>query len=215
MTDLLTIQQERNEWVAHNFPDLPNRRENMTRSLLGCIEELGELAHADLKQKQGIRGTAEEHEANAKDAVGDALVYLLGVCEYAGFTLQAAVNMVGHPHPLESDGSLFWACNRLGKMCNLDWIQWNAVMQRLVGEFYWALHQYAYKRWDMDAYDLLYITWSEVKKRDWQKNRQDGGEEATGAVTIVIPIHPDFPINKKHLEEAAKQAIADLGVPVD
>lgn len=56
--------------------------------LLGIVEEVGELAHAHLKQAQGIRGTAAEHTVKKKDAVGDVLVYLADYCSREGFNMQ-------------------------------------------------------------------------------------------------------------------------------
>ena len=47
--------------------------------VVGCIEELGSCPDSHLKRKQGIRGTPEEHDTAAKDAIGDVIVYLLGV----------------------------------------------------------------------------------------------------------------------------------------
>lgn len=46
------------------------------------------LSHALLKQKQNIRGTAEEHEAAAKDAVGDIVVFLAELCNARGWDLE-------------------------------------------------------------------------------------------------------------------------------
>ena len=36
--------------------------------------------HAELKARQGIRGTRDEHEAASKDALADIMIYL---CDYA------------------------------------------------------------------------------------------------------------------------------------
>lgn len=55
------------------------------------MEELGELCHAHLKQEQGIRGTAAQHEAKAKDAIGDILIYLADYTAGRGWDLQAIV----------------------------------------------------------------------------------------------------------------------------
>jgi len=60
-------------------------------SLLGAVEELGELAHAHLKQEQGIRGTAAEHEEKAKDAVADVVIFLSDYCSKRGFEFQAII----------------------------------------------------------------------------------------------------------------------------
>ena len=78
-----TFQREVLEWVLKNF-----NVDDPTDPLLGVVEEVGELAHAILKQKQGIRGTFEEHEAAAKDAVGDICVYLADLCGRRGWDLE-------------------------------------------------------------------------------------------------------------------------------
>jgi len=39
---------------------------------MGLVEEVGELAHAHLKNEQGIRGTPEEHVQAKVDAIGEA-----------------------------------------------------------------------------------------------------------------------------------------------
>ena len=51
---------------------------------------LGELAHAHLKQEQGIR-SHEDHDTNAKDAVGDVIIYLADYCTLRGWSLQRIV----------------------------------------------------------------------------------------------------------------------------
>lgn len=69
------LQVRLHEWRQRNFPGATAEDQ-----LLGVVEEVGELAHAMLKRKQGIRGTDEEHEDAEKDAIGDILVYLAGLC---------------------------------------------------------------------------------------------------------------------------------------
>jgi NTP pyrophosphatase (non-canonical NTP hydrolase) len=76
---LRTVQDEHRAWQAHNF-SAEVSEDRARDALLGVTEEVGELAHAMLKLKQGIRGTPEEHRAAAKDAVGDTLIYLLDFC---------------------------------------------------------------------------------------------------------------------------------------
>lgn len=80
------IQQEHSEWVAKNFPDT---REH--HPLLGMVEEIGELSHAHLKAEQGIRGSAEKHIFDKKDALGDIVIYMLHYCEFQGFDLQSII----------------------------------------------------------------------------------------------------------------------------
>lgn len=89
------------QWAIANFgqsfqpvPGMPYR------PLIGMMEELGELAHAHLKQEQKIRGTAAEHEAAAKDAIGDLILYLLDYCNGRGWDadtiIQDTVDTVLH-----------------------------------------------------------------------------------------------------------------------
>jgi NTP pyrophosphatase (non-canonical NTP hydrolase) len=73
---LRAMQAEHREWATRNF----GTNRIWQDPFLGMVEELGELAHAKLKQKQGIRGTYEEHEEAAKDSVGDFMVYLSDFC---------------------------------------------------------------------------------------------------------------------------------------
>lgn len=75
------IQADHKAWADRNFPNA-----DPIDPVLGVAEEVGELCHAILKQKQGIRGTHEQHEAKAKDAVGDIVIYLLDVCSKRGWS---------------------------------------------------------------------------------------------------------------------------------
>lgn len=82
---LKRIQTEHKRWADINFGNIPT-----WQPLLGAVEELGELAHAHLKQVQGIR-TNEDHEAKAKDAVGDVVIYLIDYCNRRGFDFETIV----------------------------------------------------------------------------------------------------------------------------
>lgn len=102
----LTIRELQKQYVAWSQYNFPNKKPH--EPLLGIFEELGELAeqapmnlhliqaliyighlaHAHLKREQGIRGTADEHHAKAKDAVGDILIFLIDYCDKQGYDLQ-------------------------------------------------------------------------------------------------------------------------------
>ncbi len=51
----------------------------MFMPFVGMVEEIGELAHALLKKRQGIR-TNQDHDANARDAYGDLRIYGYDLC---------------------------------------------------------------------------------------------------------------------------------------
>jgi NTP pyrophosphatase (non-canonical NTP hydrolase) len=55
------------------------------------MEELGELAHAHLKQEQGIRSN-EDHDAAARDAIGDVVIYLMDYCSVRGWDFSDCVS---------------------------------------------------------------------------------------------------------------------------
>lgn len=85
MIDLQSIQKEQAEWSKKNFGE-----QYTWEPLLGVVEEVGELAHAHLKEHQNIR-LNEQHEENAKDAIGDVVIYMLNYCNLRGFDLEEII----------------------------------------------------------------------------------------------------------------------------
>ncbi len=81
--NLKQLQHEVHAWTLENFEPLDS-----VYSLLGVVEEVGELAHSVLKSKQGIRGTLIEHRFKQKDAIGDIVIFLLDYCNKRGFDLE-------------------------------------------------------------------------------------------------------------------------------
>lgn len=86
LSALTELQLQHREWLAHNFPDAKPHE-----PLLGLVEEVGELAHAHLKMEQGIRGSDDEHRAEAKDSIGDILVFLSSYCNLNGYSLEECI----------------------------------------------------------------------------------------------------------------------------
>lgn len=85
--DLDKIQDEIGAWNDKNFPDgTPDD------VLIGATEELGELAHAHLKGKQGIRGTTQQHYDAACDALGDIAIYLMAYCHKRGISFEGCID---------------------------------------------------------------------------------------------------------------------------
>lgn len=84
---LSSLQKEQKEWSDKNF----TKNIGSYRCLLGIIEEVGELAHAHLKNEQGIR-VNEDHKAKKIDAIGDIVTYLAGYCNDNGIDLEKAVS---------------------------------------------------------------------------------------------------------------------------
>jgi NTP pyrophosphatase (non-canonical NTP hydrolase) len=86
--NLTALRDQVGEWSRHNFGPAS---EMGYVALLGAFEELGELAHAHIKQLQGIRGAAAQHEEDARDAIADAIIYLADYCSTRDFDFQEIV----------------------------------------------------------------------------------------------------------------------------
>jgi NTP pyrophosphatase (non-canonical NTP hydrolase) len=82
---LKKLQCEHFEWAKHNFGE-----QRPWQPLLGIMEELGELAHAHLKQSQDIRNN-EDHQRAAKDAIGDIIIFLANYCNIMKYDLDSIV----------------------------------------------------------------------------------------------------------------------------
>lgn len=80
--NLKTLQSELAAWTKHNFGEPP-----AINAFLGIVEEAGELAHATLKKRQGIR-TNEDHDENARDAVADIAIFLVNFCILQGWDFE-------------------------------------------------------------------------------------------------------------------------------
>lgn len=89
---LREIQNDQSYWLAKNFPEFGSQK--AYQALLGVMEEVGELSHAHLKGEQGIRGTSEELDEQAKDAVGDITLFLSAYCIARGWDYQQIIEEV-------------------------------------------------------------------------------------------------------------------------
>lgn len=154
---------DRRRWMDHNFPG----DTNPLNSVLGMIEEAGELAHAHLKEKQNIRGTPEEHQKAAKDAVADFTIYSLGVmhhwrCRPANFTYAKFKDM---------DKALLGMASSAGQIAQalLD----HEVRPVFLSSAIMCANAYATLRgWDYEG--LVLETWNDVSQRDWIKYPYNG-----------------------------------------
>lgn len=100
------LQAEVETWIMHNFGN-----DNELATVGGLMEEgaelcdaivamalvsdmthhLGLLMRAAVKRSQGIRGTADEWQAEIEKESGDVFVKLCDIATYYGFSLSAAV----------------------------------------------------------------------------------------------------------------------------
>lgn len=85
---ILDVQGESREWRAEAYPET----RNVELQALGVCEEAGELAHAVLKYKQGIRGyDREKTRAEVADAIGDIFIYACGVADQLDINVTEAI----------------------------------------------------------------------------------------------------------------------------
>jgi len=82
------IQETSREWRRLNFP--ANTRDEQ---FMGMVEEIGEISHALLKNKQGIRGFDDpvKFESAVMDGLGDLIIFACGFADHLGITLSQAV----------------------------------------------------------------------------------------------------------------------------
>ena len=76
------VQLEHKKWSRYNFGKV-----SIEDSFLGIVEEVGELSHAILKERQGIR-VNEDHVNNMKDSIGDILIYMISFCSGMNWDIQ-------------------------------------------------------------------------------------------------------------------------------
>lgn len=83
---LAEIANEVARWQSYNF-----EQSGGNAAFKGIVEELGELAHANLKAEQNIRGD-QSHRLDEIDAVGDLLIYLCDYCNQRNIDIAAALS---------------------------------------------------------------------------------------------------------------------------
>ena len=169
MKTLREIQVEQHAWSLKNFgphgPDDP---------LDGLIEEFGELHHAVLKRRQGIRGTAEEHDAAERDALGDMAIYALD--------LLSSVGVKAHVSPFESELlPVQLRREMLAEIYDISRLLEHGDPETLAESLYGAaswlfghMHTYSQARgWSL--LEIVNETWGQVSQRDWSAAPKDGG----------------------------------------
>ena len=171
-------------WVAHNFPTTDGAGViPMEETTEGVIEEIGELAHANLKSKQNIRGTPEEHEAKAKDAIGDITVYLWGITarQPASFCDQHFWNHVRQELKKPCASRVLEMATAVGSLsANVSQRYsaggYTASRYNVVRLVALLIGYCAMRGWDY--HQIVEETWTRVEQRDWIKWPGTGRPEA-------------------------------------
>ncbi len=177
---LTKYQQEQKVWAERNFP---NPSYSLS-ALEGLIEETGEIAHARLKARQGIRGTPEQHLADEQDAVADAMVFLLDLANRHGWRIEVGeISLVinGRAHwrgDLEFNSDTFFLelCYRVGLLAssvNPEYELSGFGPETYACQIAHALILYSQLRgWNF--LEIFERTWSEVSARDWIRYPETG-----------------------------------------
>ena len=160
------IQSELKVWTEYNFgkqtPDIP---------ILGMIEELGELSHAILTEKQGIRQS--DFLADKKDAIADLTIYALNYLNAQD--LEYDDNQPSKSYLTECDilqdisvqiGMLDVEVNDIEMFTNSDNIEdLISLLRGLCNMF------------NINFITTVNEVWEKVKLRDWKKYPKDGRTE--------------------------------------
>ena len=172
MKTLREIQVEQHEWSLRNFgphgPDDP---------LDGLIEEFGELHHAVLKRRQGIRGTAEEHDAAERDALGDMVIYALDLLSTVGCEANYTLKRESESLPITMRRHMLDDLASIAITVLTDGEDDRPLADALYMPMLWLLERmtaYASTRgWSL--LEIVNETWTKVSQRDWSAAPKDGG----------------------------------------
>ena len=162
---LRDVVTEHKGWARANFPGATE-----ADAFTGMQEEAGEMCHAVLKMKQGIR-TNQDHEADFMDGIGDFAIYMIHFCELVGVDFCRVV--AGPQRVTEHDRQ-----RRLRNLCGAL-ASVHSAMDYTHGDMNHALVSLGNRLKEVcgSQYDfngIVLETWAQVKERDWKENPETG-----------------------------------------
>lgn len=180
---LSRIQEEVGAWSVRNFP-----KNTPYEPLLGMGEELGEIKHAVLKQKQGIRGvTPAEAAAAVADGLSDLLIFALDYASRRKYTMRhprILSELKRDTEPVATFGVLAQVLGDLEAFydgyvtdsgpCSFT----DTAEATYLGEVVLSAFRCMRAR-GLDPIPTLQTTWDVVKQRDWVADAVAGGVHAT------------------------------------
>lgn len=156
-------------WIEHNFSG-----SKAYQPLLGMVEEIGELAEANLQLDDN----------KERDAIGDILVYLTHYCNFYlldWWECQKFANISWSILPNLLDISI-----QIGKLAHAQLKGEQSIrhtaeqiftMKKVtVGNIVVLLDHYCKYTGRANVLGCLQHAWDEVKHRDWKKNNQTGSK---------------------------------------
>lgn len=158
---LKEIQSELKVWTEYNFgkpePEIP---------IFGMIEELGELSHAILKEKQGIRQS--DFLADKKDAIADLTIYVLNYCN-----LKEIIVEEDYKHNVAIDVTTINILQNISyyiSCINTEGIQLDIFYNQNIINNIKVICDII----NIDFLTTVNEVWEQVKLRDWKKYPKDG-----------------------------------------
>jgi len=177
------IADEIRDWSTRNFP-----RNTPEEPLLGMGEELGEIKHALLKIRQGIRGTPDELRAELADAIGDFIIFMLDYTWRREIDVSNMLEMAytrALPPELYDEGdapaswSLAFLSLTLGQLELAeahDYASTKYTRGKLVHMWQALINFTLAMKFCLS--DVVEETWAQVKQRDWTKHQKTGVPES-------------------------------------
>lgn len=176
---------EQGVWQEENF----GSNQDFGWTVIGVVEEIGDLANAYLKRHQGIRDGEEKFQARFVDAVGDIVIFLMGAHNSAGLNFS---EMFIHPAPTIPSSITTHKRLLLGKaakyasrLTTADMVftvkgsdaDWANILVFNSRGLLFCLNELC-KMEGTDLVSCVEDTWNTiVQKRDWTKHPSDGGVE--------------------------------------
>ena len=164
------------KWQQYNF----EKDQDIEYTLMGICEESGELCHAQLKLEQNIRGSAEEHEEEMFDAVGDMMIYIMNYMSGMGWVLNpfSPLESVEKTDNQKTIRKAVFAIYRLvAKLVETPELEDKAHQIVRQINYFCKL-----KGWDPEH--IIRTTWAQVGQRDWKKYPGNGLPPEKKEITI-------------------------------
>ena len=183
---ILELQQELYDWEQYNFGT-----QDIAFKILGVCEEVGELCHAALKMKQGIRGSKQKHIDEMEDAIGDAAIYAFNVASARDIKIEKLIqfgqSQVGSDKKVSTKPIWYDTLEAYGKAYMLAGIPLNEAdigekvpviaLSGAISDFLAQLSVVALHL-DMTLEQIVRKTYAQVVQRDWVTYPQTGHPES-------------------------------------
>lgn len=170
-SDLREIEVAQREWALRNFgEEVKTYKVNGAFFLLHAVASLGKASHHHLKQEQGIRGTALEHQRRGLEAADIAREHIRTYRGIRGETRPASYGTPGLKPLLgviEEVGELAKAYIAANQGAGVS------EVRDAVGDICIYLMDFCNRNgWSLA--DVIAETWAGVAQRDWVKNQKNG-----------------------------------------